>query len=148
MAFSSFAAGFSYISILTGVFQMFYLGFAAGGPAFVWTWPVVFLGQFSVALGFAELAAHYPLSGGVYQWSKRIGWRGLGWMAGWVYLACAVISLASVALALQATLPQHTGRVTSVEVVPWIENTEFQMLFKLEPQTVPMFDAMGFRSWI
>jgi amino acid transporter len=105
-SFSSFAAGFSYISILTGVFQMFYLGFAAGGPAFVWTWPVVFLGQFSVALGFAELAAHYPLSGGVYQWSKRIGWRGLGWMAGWVYLACAVISLASVALALQATLPQ------------------------------------------
>jgi urea carboxylase system permease len=106
--FSSFAAGFSYISILTGVFQMFYLGFAAGGPAFFWTWPVVFLGQFSVALGFAELAAHYPLSGGVYQWSKRIGWRGLGWMTGWVYLACAVISLASVALALQATLPQLT----------------------------------------
>jgi urea carboxylase system permease len=105
-SFSSFAAGFSYISILTGVFQMYYLGFAAGGPAFFWTWPVVFLGQLSVALGFAELAAHYPLSGGVYQWSKRIGSPGLGWLAGWVYLACSVVSLASVALALQATLPQ------------------------------------------
>ena len=104
--FSSFAAGFSYISILTGVFQMFYLGFAAGGPAFFWTWPMVFLGQFTVALCFAELAAHYPLSGGVYQWSKRVGSPGLGWMTGWVYLACAVISLAAVALALQATLPQ------------------------------------------
>ena len=86
-SFSSFAAGFSYISILTGVFQMFYLGHAAAGPAFFWTWPVVFLGQFTVALGFAELAAHYPLSGGVYQWSRRIGSAGLGWMAGWVYLA-------------------------------------------------------------
>jgi urea carboxylase system permease len=105
-SFSSFAAGFSYISILTGVFQMFYLGFAAGGPAFFWTWPVVFLGQFTVALSFAELAAHYPLSGGVYQWSKRVGSPALGWMAGWVYLACSVISLAAVALALQATLPQ------------------------------------------
>lgn len=104
--FSSFAAGFSYISILTGVFQMFYLGYAAGGPAFFWTWPMVFLGQFTVALCFAELAAHYPLSGGVYQWSKRIGSPGLGWMTGWVYLACAVISLAAVALALQASLPQ------------------------------------------
>ena len=81
-------------------------GLRRGGPAFFWTWPVVFLGQFTVALGFAELAAHYPLSGGVYQWSRRIGWPGLGWMAGWVYLACSVISLASVALALQATLPQ------------------------------------------
>ena len=105
-SFSSFAAGFSYISILTGVFQMFYLGFAAAGPAFFWTWPVVFLGQFTVALGFAELAAHYPLSGGVYQWSRRIGSPALGWMTGWVYLASSLISLAAVALALQATLPQ------------------------------------------
>jgi urea carboxylase system permease len=105
-SFSSFAAGFSYISILTGVFQMFYLGYAGAGPAFFWTWPVVFLGQFAVALGFAELAAHYPLSGGVYQWSRRIGSTGLGWMTGWVYLASSVISLAAVALALQTTLPQ------------------------------------------
>jgi urea carboxylase system permease len=105
-SFSSFAAGFSYISILTGVFQMFHLGYAAAGPAFFWTWPVVFLGQFTVALEFAELAAHYPLSGGIYQWARRLGWDGLGWLSGWVYLAGSVISLAAVALALQTTLPQ------------------------------------------
>ena len=28
--FSAFAAGFSYISILTGVFQMFFVGYGAG----------------------------------------------------------------------------------------------------------------------
>ena len=105
-SFSSFAAGFSYISILTGVFQMFYAGYGAGGPAFFWTWPLVFLGQFTVALCFAELAAHFPLSGGIYQWSRWIGSGGIGWMAGWVYLSGSVISLAAVALALQATLPQ------------------------------------------
>lgn len=44
-SFSSFAAGFSYISIMTGVFQLFGFGFASGGPAFVWTWPLVFIGQ-------------------------------------------------------------------------------------------------------
>jgi urea carboxylase system permease len=104
--FSAFAAGFSYLSILTGLPQLFYLGFAAGGPAFFWTWPTVFAGQFLVALCFAELAASYPLSGGVYQWAKQVGPEWVGWMAGWVYLACAVITLASVALALQATLPQ------------------------------------------
>lgn len=104
--FSSFAAGFSYLSILTGLPQTFYLGFSAGGPAYFWTWPVVFLGQFLVALCFAELAARYPLSGGVYQWSKRIGPEPVGWMTGWVYLSCSVITLAAVALALQATLPQ------------------------------------------
>jgi hypothetical protein len=30
--FSSFAAGFSYLSILTGVFQLFGFGFSFGGP--------------------------------------------------------------------------------------------------------------------
>jgi urea carboxylase system permease len=111
-SFSSFAAGFSYISILTGVFQMFYLGYAAGGPAFFWTWPLVFVGQFTVALCFAELAASYPLSGGVYQWSKKVGSPLVGWLTGWVYLACSILTLASVALALQNTLPQ---------ISPWFQ---------------------------
>src|SRR6185437_10832894 len=78
-SFSSFAAGFSYISILTGLFQMFYLGYGAGGPAFVWTWPLVLCGQMTVALCFAELAGEFPLSGGVYQWSKLAGSPTLGW---------------------------------------------------------------------
>src|SRR5260370_25535582 len=88
--FSSFAAGFSYISILTGMFQNFHLGFSAGGPAFFWTWPLMFGGQLMVALCFAELAAHYPLCGGIYQWSRHVGSRGVGWLAGWVYLASLV----------------------------------------------------------
>ncbi len=104
--FSSFAAGFSYISILTGVFQMFHVGYHAGGPAFFWTWPAVALGQLAVGLCFAELAARFPLSGGVYQWSRRTGGRAVGWMAGWIYLCGSVLSLAAVALALQATMPQ------------------------------------------
>ena len=53
--FSSFAAGFSYISIMTGVFELFFFGFFSGGPAFIWTWPAVFAGQFLVALCFAKL---------------------------------------------------------------------------------------------
>jgi urea carboxylase system permease len=112
-SFSAFAAGFSYISLLTGVFQTFYLGYGAGGPAYFWTWPAVFLGQLTVALCFGELAARYPLSGGIYQWARRIGSRGVGWMTGWVYLSCSVISLAAVALALQATLP-HVAPVFQV----------------------------------
>ncbi len=47
--FASFAAGFSFVSILTTIFQLFGLGFGFAGPAFFWTWPVVFAGQFLVA---------------------------------------------------------------------------------------------------
>src|SRR5205807_3201750 len=63
-------------------------------------------GQLLVALCFAELAAQYPLSGSVYQWSKQIGHPAVGWLAGWIFLACLIVTLAAVALALQATLPQ------------------------------------------
>jgi hypothetical protein len=55
--FASFAAGVSYISILTGTFQLFYFGFAFGGPAYWWTWPMVFVGQLMVALCFARWRA-------------------------------------------------------------------------------------------
>ena len=58
--FHTFAAGISYISILTGTFQLFYFGFALGGPAYWWSWPMVFAGQLMVALCFCELAARYP----------------------------------------------------------------------------------------
>ncbi len=104
--FSTFAVGFSYLSILTGLPQLFYLGFGAAGPAFFWTWPVVLIGQMLVACCFAELAAEFPLSGGIYQWASRLGTGKLGWMAGWVSLACAVVSMSSVALAIQGTLPR------------------------------------------
>src|SRR5258708_25469021 len=104
--FSSFAAGFAYISILTGLFQTFYLGYGAARGVFIWTWPMVLIGQLLVALVFAELAAQYPLSGGAYQWAKLVGSPFLGWMAGWIYLACLTVTLAAVALALQSAAPQ------------------------------------------
>src|SRR4051812_50077337 len=71
--FASFAAGVSYISILTGTFQLFYFGYGAGGPAYLWSWPMVFLGQLMVALCFAELAAKYPVAGAPFQRTKGPG---------------------------------------------------------------------------
>jgi urea carboxylase system permease len=105
-SFSSFAAGFSYISILTGLFQMFHLGYGVAGPGFFWTWPFVLIGQLLVALCFAELASRFPLSGGVYQWAKFSGNPFFGWMTGWIYLACLITTIAAVAMALQVSLPQ------------------------------------------
>jgi urea carboxylase system permease len=108
-SFSSFAAGFSYISIMTGMFQLFYFGFSSGGPAYFWTWPTVFLGQLMVCLCFAELAAHYPIAGAVYQWSKQVGTKLVSWLAGWFMLVASIVSVAAVALAWQIILPQVSG---------------------------------------
>src|SRR4051812_46171804 len=105
-SFSSFASGFSYISIMTGVFQLFFFGFGSGGPAFIWTWPLVFVGQLAVALCFAEMAGQYPLAGSVYQWSKYIARPVTSWFAGWIMIIGAVVTAAAVAVAYQVILPQ------------------------------------------
>jgi len=108
--FSSFAAGFSYISIMTGVFELFFFGFFSGGPAFIWTWPAVFAGQMLVALCFAELAGQFPLAGSVYQWSKQIARSFTSWIGGWVLSVGAVVTLAAVAVAYQVVAPQISSR--------------------------------------
>lgn len=103
--FASFAAGFSFVSILTTIFQLFGLGFGFAGPAFFWTWPVVFLGQFMVALCFAELAARYPISGAIYQWSRRMAGEVIGWFAGWFMILAQIVTASAAAIALQVVLP-------------------------------------------
>jgi len=103
--YASFAAGFSFVSILTTVFQLFGLGFGFGGTAFFWTWPAVLAGQLTVALCFAELSARYPLSGAIYQWSRRLGGAVVGWFAGWTMVIAQIITVAAAAIALQVVLP-------------------------------------------
>ena len=104
--FASFASGFSFVSILTTVFQLFIIGYGFGGPAYIWTWPLVFVGQFCVCLVFAELAARYPIAGAIYQWSRRVSTDPIGWMAGWLMQIGYVVSVAAIAIALQAVLPE------------------------------------------
>lgn len=105
-AFGSFAAGISYISILTGTFQLFYFGFGTAGPAYLWSWPLVLVGQLAVALCFMELAAKYPIAGSVYNWSKILGSRFVGWSSGWLMLTASIVTLSAVVLALQLNLPR------------------------------------------
>src|SRR3954471_15476938 len=104
--FATFAAGISYISILTGTFQLFYFGFAFGGPAYWGSWPLVFAGQLMVALCFAELAAKFPVAGSIYNWSKRLSSPHVAWLAGWMMLTASIVTISAVALAYQITLPQ------------------------------------------
>ena len=95
---SNFAIAFSFISVSTGSFGNFGYGIGLGGPAFFWTWPIIVLGQTLVALVFAELASHYPVAGSIYQWSKRLSNRTLGWFTGWFYFWAQVVTVTAVAV--------------------------------------------------
>ena len=47
---------------------------------------------------FAELASHFPVAGSVYQWSKRLSNRTLGWFTGWFYFWAQVVTVSAVAV--------------------------------------------------
>src|ERR1700686_1735921 len=99
--YSSFAVAFSYISPSTGIFPLFILGISLAGPAFFWSWPIVVVGQLLVGLNFAEVSAHFPVAGSVYQWTKYLSNRTYAWFTGWIYLFAGVLTVAAVV----ATVP-------------------------------------------
>src|SRR5690349_24365543 len=99
--FSSFAVAFSYISPSTGIFALFFIGLTTVGGVFIWSWPIVAIGQLLVALGWAELSSHYPVAGSVFQWTKYLAGKTYSWFAGWIYLFAGILTVASVC----ATLP-------------------------------------------
>jgi amino acid transporter len=99
--FSSFAVAFSYISPSTGIFTLFALGLITIGGVFIWTWPIVALGQFIIAMNFAEVSSHYPIAGSVFQWTKYMAKRSYSWMTGWIYLFAGILTVTAVV----ATLP-------------------------------------------
>src|SRR5665213_182575 len=67
------------------------VAFAVGGPAFIWVFPVAFVLQMVLALLWSELVSQYPLTGGIYQWSKYLGGEWWGWLSAVMYLGCTVI---------------------------------------------------------
>jgi len=122
--FSSFAVAFSYISPATGIFTLFILGIGTLGGAFFWTWPVVWLGQFIVALVFAEVSTHFPLAGSVFQWTKYLSKnKTYAWYAGWIYLWAGALTVAAVV----ATLP--------LALIPMIDNLGISSI-KMDPASL------------
>ena len=90
------------MSPTTGIFGVFVIGFAALGGGMIWGWPLVFIGQLFVALGFAEMSSHYPLAGSVFQWTKFLSpSKGYTWATSWIYLWAGALTTAAVI----ATMP-------------------------------------------
>jgi len=84
--FSMFAIAFSIISITTGIFLNYGFGLTYWGPASIWTWPIVGVGNLMIALVVAELGTRIPLAGYAYQWSARLVNPTYGWFVGFAGL--------------------------------------------------------------
>jgi urea carboxylase system permease len=134
---SNFAVAFSYISVSTGTYTLIALGLGVGGPAFVWSWPIVILGQTFVALNFAELASHFPVAGSIYQWSKRLTNKTLGWFTGWFYFWAGLVTVTAVAATVPLVLSSIFGfKLEDPSPIPGINNLIFWGLVSLVSSTV------------
>jgi urea carboxylase system permease len=141
---SNFAVAFSYISVSTGTFTNQAVAFGVGGPAIFWAWPLVILGQTFVALNFAELASHFPVAGSIYQWSKRLSNRTLGWFTGWIYFWAGVVTVTAVAATVPLVLSSIMGfDLASPSPVAALDMWQFTALLTLV--TTTLINSIGVR---
>ncbi|HEY8921977.1 MAG TPA: amino acid permease [Candidatus Limnocylindria bacterium] len=134
---SNFAVAFSYISVSTGTFTNQAVAFGVGGPAIFWAWPLVILGQTFVALNFAELASHFPVAGSIYQWSKRLSNKTLGWFTGWIYFWAGVVTVTAVAATVPLVLSTIMGfDLASDSPIPGLDMWQFVGLAALVTTTL------------
>ena len=61
-SFQVFAVSFAFISVAVGIFGTYDDVLQNAGPAGIWLWPIVAVGQTLVALVIAQFAARIPLS--------------------------------------------------------------------------------------
>ena len=62
-----------------------------------------------VCLVFGEVVSQFPISGGLYPWSRRLVGKRWAWMAGWVYGWALLVSIAAVATGGAPFLAQLLG---------------------------------------
>src|SRR4051812_42779732 len=94
----NFALGFTYLSPVVGVYSVFDLGLATGGPPMWGSYFLAAAGQFLVCLIFGEVVSQLPISGGLYPWARRLVGKRWAWMAGWIYGWALFTTIAAVAV--------------------------------------------------
>src|SRR2546427_10469725 len=121
--FASFAIGFSFISITTGIFTTYGFVLVNSGPLGIWTWPLVIVGQLFVSLVFAALASRIPLAGYSYQWTSRLANPKVGWLIGWISFVFLIVDVVAVDYAVSATVLPSLLRYTETAQNAWLATT-------------------------
>lgn len=117
--FRSWAAAFGFVSIATGIFTAYGSMLNTSGYAGIWTWIIVAVGQFAVAILFGILASRIPVTGYSYQWISRLTNPVFGWIMGW--LAFSFLSIVAVAVdytVASTILPALIGPVSVLDA--WV----------------------------
>ena len=91
---SAFSLSFADLSPIVGIYTVFAIGLVAAGPAFLWAFPIVLIGQLFVCGVFGNLVSKWPFQGSVYAWSRELIGPRYGWFTGWAYMWGLTLTLA------------------------------------------------------
>jgi len=106
---SSSAVGFAAISPIVATYGMFGLALTEAGPTMFWAFFPVLIGMTLVVLVLGEISSRFPVTGGIYQWTRQQVGAGPAWFAGWAYIWVCVVSMAAVAYAGATFLARALG---------------------------------------
>jgi amino acid transporter len=116
-AYTSFALGFSMITITTTIFTLFAQPFQTIGGVAIWLWIPVTLGILVITLVYGHLSARLPVTGYAYQWSSRIVNVSYGWFSGWTALLSFMAGTASIAVAMASVFaPEFWSAPTHFDI--------------------------------
>ena len=118
--FASFAVAFAFVSIATGIFTTYGAVLNSSGPAGIWTWPIVVVGQLMVAYIFGSLAARIPVTGYSYQWVSRLANPVLGWIMGWTSFAFLAVVVVAVDYTIASTVLPALLDYTGTPANAWV----------------------------
>lgn len=115
---SAFSVAFAFISPIVALYGIFFLVILAAGPAAWWAFVIVLVAQILVAMVFGQLASKWPISGGVYAWTKKLLGPTAGWFSGWAYIWTQMIAIGSAAYIAMLFVP------VVLDIKPFSPNTQ------------------------
>ncbi|MEV0083271.1 APC family permease [Saccharopolyspora sp. NPDC050642] len=89
--------GFATISPVVGLYAVVLVGATIAGPRWVWALPVCLAGQCLLLALYAELSSEFPISGGAYQWTRRLLGPSYAWLTGWISLCSSLLANTTIA---------------------------------------------------
>jgi amino acid transporter len=120
---------------------------AIGGPAFIWSIPIIFLFQLVVAFAWAELSSHYPLTGGIYQWARQLGGEFVGWMTGLFYVVGIVLVMPAVGTVMNVVLSGLFSGIhvtlTSEVIIAIITTVAAALVMVTSVRVVALLNSIG-----
>ena len=114
---SAFSLSFADLSPIVGIYTVFAIGLIAAGPAFLWAFPLVLIGQLMVCGVFGNLVSKWPLQGSVYAWSRELIGPRYGWFTDWAYMWGLTLTLAVLPIAAAPYILGAAGVTAPSQIV-------------------------------